>query len=363
MNIRTKILALLIVLSMFVGSTTACVSEHKQNNTTPFVTKQIQMNIEFRPNVTSLIDITLHENPKLKHVTKGKVGYALAGFAHNGASYEHLITQIFSENKDVSMIIVPEIPGSNMPKGMLYGDLVLNDYVNINKLVLDRLSEGELRHNFKIDFAVFHSQAGLVAMMLQEQVNLKKYGIKDVILIAPAPPQEVKWSFASNMNPYSFLQYLTIDNNGAYFNLPSRDWIGFFFTNPDGSISRRLPSMENVDKYNTKAPLSATLQLVGINILSMNPPTLELNNSIRPSVTKGIFRKNSPKLWIIDYGNDTIVSKNDVINTYNYLMDTKENINKVEIMRHRQHSGIIYVPNAVHDAHLVMNIEEINRII
>lgn len=364
MNTRTKMITLIIVLSIFAGLPTVCALDEEQ--TTLFITKSMRMNIEFRPNVTSLIDITVYTNPDAKEFNKGKVGYALAGFSHSGASYEHLILQIFSNNKDVSMIIVPDLPGhgnSDMPNGMLFGDLTLDDYANINKLILDRLTEGELRENFKIDFAIFHSQACLVAMMTQEKVNLKDYGIKDIIFIAPAPPQEVKWSFLSNLNPYTFLQYLKIDNNGAYFELPPRDWIGFFFMNPDGSISQNLPTIENVVKYNTKAPLTSTLQLVGINILSLNPPTLELSNSIRPSVSKGIFKNDSPKLWIIAYGNDNIVSKNDVINTYNHLMNTKENKNSVEITNCCRHGGIIYVPNTVHDAHLVMNIEEINKII
>lgn len=295
--------------------------------------------------MTANINVAIYENPAAKHsgAIKGKVGYAGAGFAHSGVSYEPLISALFKENRDISMIFVPDLPGhgnSSMPEGMLFGDMTLRDYANIDRLVLDGLTKNEelRKHGISIDFAIFHSQHGLTAAMTQEQVNLKKYGIKDVILIAPAPPQQVNWSLLSRLDPYTFLPYLIADNNGMYFMLQPAAWTGFFFTKPDGTLNSELPSLEEINRYNAKAPVTTTLQLVGLDIMSFNPPTFKVNNSLRSYVSEGVFR-NGPKLWIIAYGNDIIVSKQDIDKTS-------------EIMTGKKKGNIVTIPGAVHDYHL-----------
>lgn len=208
-DIKTRTVALVIALILAgvqgIPTVQAYEQEHQGQKQAqdPYILSSITMNIEFRPGVTVDINIPVYENPLAKHrgngIVKGKVGYAGAGFAHSSASYENMISALFKENRDISMIFVPDMPGhgnSSMPKGRLFGDLTLQDYANIDRLILEGLTKNEeiRKHGIKIDFAIFHSQHGLTAAMTQEQVNLKKYGIKDVILIAPAPPQQVNWS-------------------------------------------------------------------------------------------------------------------------------------------------------------------------
>jgi pimeloyl-ACP methyl ester carboxylesterase len=346
---KTRTVALLIALVLAgvqgIPAVQACEQQEHQGQQTPYILSSITMNIEFRPGVTADINIPIYVNPAAKHngVIKGKVGYAGAGFAHSGASYEKLISALFKEDRSISMILVPDLPGhgnSSMPEGMLFGDLTLQDYANIDRLVLDGLTKNEelKKHGIKIDVAIFHSQHGLTAAMTQEQVNLKKYGIKDVILIAPAPPQQVNWSMLNRLDPYSFLPYLIADNNGMYFMLQPAAWTGFFFTKPDGTLNPELPSLEQINRYNAKAPVTTTLQLVGVEIVNFNPPTFKVNNSLRPYVSEGVFR-NGPKLWIIAYGNDTIVGKQDIEKTR-------------DILTGKNKSSIITIPGAVHDYHL-----------
>ena len=362
-DIKTRTAALLIALVLAgvqgIPAVQACEQHQEQGQAqAPYILSSITMNIEFRPGVTADINIPVYENPLAKHrgnsIVKGKVGYAGAGFAHSSASYEPLITALFKENlaagarsalTDISMIFVPDMPGhgnSSMPKGMLFGDLTLQDYANIDRLVLEGLTKNEelRKHGISIDFAIFHSQHGLTAAMTQEQVNLKKYGIKDVILIAPAPPQQVNWSLLSRLDPYSFLPYLVADNNGMYFMLSPDAWTGFFFTKPDGILNSELPSLEEINRYNAKAPVTTTLQLVGLEIVSFNPPAFRVNNSLRPYVSEGVFEKG-PRLWIIAYGDDSIVGKRDIEVTNSILMGMKRAI-----------KNIITIPGAVHDYHL-----------
>ncbi|MFH0903748.1 MAG: hypothetical protein V1854_00985 [Methanobacteriota archaeon] len=362
-DIKTRTVALIIALVLAgvqgIPAVQACEQHQEQGQAqqAPYILSSITMNIEFRPGVTADINIPVYENPLAKHrgnsIVKGKVGYAGAGFAHSSASYEPLITALFKENlaagarsalTDISMIFVPDMPGhgnSSMPKGMLFGDLTLQDYANIDRLVLEGLTKNEelRKHGIKIDFAIFHSQHGLTAAMTQEQVNLKKYGIQYVILIAPAPPQQVNWSMLNRLDPYSFLPYLVADNNGMYFMLQPDAWTGFFFTKPDGTLNSELPSQDEINRYNAKAPVTTTLQLVGLEIVSFNPPTFKVNNSLRPYVSEGVFR-NGPRLWFIAYGSDTI-GKQD-IDVISEILTGKKNGNK----------NIITIPGAVHDYHL-----------
>lgn len=351
-NTKTRIVALLMALILAgiqgIPAVQACEQqqEHQGQAQVPYTLSSITMNIEFRPGVTADINIPVYENPLAKH--RGKVGYAGAGFAHSSASYEPLISALFKENWDISMIFVPDMPGhgnSSMPKGMLFGDITLQDYANIDRLILEGLTKNEelRKHGTSIDFAIFHSQHGLTAAMTQEQVNLKKYGITDVILIAPAPPQQVNWSLLNWLDPYTFLPYLVADNDGMYFMLQPAAWTGFFFTKPDGTLNSELPSLEEINRYNAKAPVTTTLQLVGLENVSFNPPAFKVNNSLRPYVSEGVFR-NGHGLWIIVYGDDTIVSKQDIDGTYGILMGMK-NVNK----------GIITIPGAVHDYHITVS--------
>ncbi len=380
-NKKTKFVALLIALVLAgvqgIPAVQACEQEQQQSHMESMfrsecsgvkdMVKSITMNIEFRPGVTADMNVLIYKNSVAKYhfyadsnqyysgKSKGKVGYAGAGFAHNGSSYEPLISALFKENRDISTMIVPDIPGngnSSMPEGILFGDMTLQDYANIDRLVLEGLKE----KGINIDFAIFHSQHGLTAAMTQEQVNLKKYGIDDVILIAPAPPQQVPWQFLSNMNPYTFLPYLAADSNGMYVSLPPADWIGFFFMKPDGTLNSEIPTLTEVDRWDANAPLTATLQLLGIEIVSLDPPVLRQNISLRPYVSEGVFRKNGPKLWIIAYGDDTIVGKQAIEGTSEILTGKKENKN------------IITIPGAVHDYHLtrsgsVVVAETINKIL
>ena len=117
-------------------------------------------------------------------------------------------------------------------------------------------------------------------------------------------------------------------------------WAGFFFTKPDGILNSELPSLEEINRYNAKAPVTTTLQLVGLEIESFNPPVFKVNNSLRPYVSEGVFEKG-PRLWIIAYGDDTIVSKQDIERTNSILMG-----------KNRNNKNIITIPGAVHDYHL-----------
>jgi pimeloyl-ACP methyl ester carboxylesterase len=279
--------------------------------------------VALRPDVTSDLHLQVFVNED--HPCDGRTILAVSGFAHTAATFEPLADALFantSPGQAPCRIVALDLPGHGetpVPSGILFGFLMLDDYVTA---VLGAL-EGLDAQRVRIDSILAHSQGGLVIQMAQQRlVNQESslrdaYGIREVTLLAPVPAVPVPWAFAKAAVDI-LAGFLVLDDPGLGPHFAGSDaaWGPIFFSDLAGVPSPNTPTASDVAAkgFNAPAPFLASLQLVGALELAGLPPTP------RPTVDSGIFgRRHGTTLRIITLEQDQIIRPSEGAQLYAYL--------------------------------------------
>jgi hypothetical protein len=223
-----------------------------------------------------------------------------------------------------------------LPRGVLFGDLTLADYVSVVRGVLDRLPGMGVRPSA----IVAHSQGGLVVQMTQQSLiaggtNLRKrFQIKQVVLLSSVGPAEVPWDFVTNGTAAVLVgAFVTGDAvHGVHVAIPDALWPSVFFSDLSGTVAPGAPGPAAVATFNAPAPFLATLELVGF------PPFS------RPHVDAGAFGPGrGTTLRVVPCEQDTIVRPGENALLYVHLTGDGSGAGFVEV------SGAA----TVHDLHVL----------
>ncbi len=160
-----------------------------------------------------------------------------------------------------------------------------------------------------------HSLGGAVVLLAQQSLvaagtNLRDaYGVKRLVGLAPgAWPQGIPCAICQNPQLSAALgQYAIVDPVlGPVFELPPPVWLGFVFSEPDGTLVADAPTAAQVVAlgYDSAESLTATEEDLGA------PTPLDA----------GIFRGElGTKLDVVSFQNDTLVPPPEGEALYQYL--------------------------------------------
>jgi len=250
---------------------------------------------------------------------------------------------------NICRFVALDLPGhgrSSFPAGgnLMYGDLLLEDYVQAIFAGMNRLRTIQVRPTILIG----HSTGGLLVEMMQDtlikqgrnqmgrEYNLRSvYDIRNVILLAPAPPGNFRWPTAEDPGGITgWQQFINIDPQyGLYFLLDYPAWTGFLFLGMNGDLAPSIPSATEAaqQQYISPEPLSIFLEASNFGPLH------------RPSVAPGIFAPNrGTKLYLVGYENDTLMALVDHAGVYRHL--TYDNT--------RSRYAVVGGPESVHGIHV-----------
>ena len=293
--------------------------------------------VELRPGVAADIHYKVFVNEA--SACEGRVILAVHGVAHTAASFQPLAESLFVDNpagRKVCQVVAVDLPGhggSGLPTGgLLFGDLMLGDYVTVLRASLERLP----RLGIRPDTLLGHSQGGLVIQMTQQALrsegsSLRELHVKDVVLMASVGPQGQPWSFLA-FAPAILSAFLASNSTlGTHVAIPDVAWPFVFFAPGPGQPPVGAPAPQDVARYNSPEPLLSSLELLGF-------PPFE-----RPVVDPGVFGpENGTALQVIAHEHDYIVRPDESRLLYEHLTGFPAT------------SGVAIVPGprAVHDMYV-----------
>jgi pimeloyl-ACP methyl ester carboxylesterase len=231
---------------------------------------------------------------------------AVPGFAHTAATWGPYAGARFADPaQHACAVIALDMPGhglSGLPEGISFGELTLDDYATALLAVLGSFAGSSAAPSILIG----HSQGGIVIQMAQQRLiadgsSLRLAGIREVQLLAPAPPAGLPWSFVDSGAATQLLGALLVLNDpvlGPHASVPPALWPALFFSNLSGQVAPGAPAPAEVvaNGYSAPAPLFASLQLVGA------PPFA------RPSISAGIFAgRHGTRLAVVTFGQDQLI--------------------------------------------------------
>ena len=203
---------------------------------------------------------------------------------------------------------------STAPVGIVFGDLLLDDYVSIVLGVLDRL-EHEL--HIKPRTIVGHSLGGVVLQMAQQRLidegtSLKRrFNIREAILVASDFPQDVPWAFGDNGGAAAIAPFIVEDPVlGSVLRIEAAAWPAFFFTNKEGHLIASAPAPAEITAGGWVAPGEPEQALN--QLLGAGPFTS------RPHIQAGIFGKGT-RLRVVAYEGDGFILLSESPGLYSYL--------------------------------------------
>jgi pimeloyl-ACP methyl ester carboxylesterase len=312
----------------------------------------------------------------------GNTVVAIHGMWHTANTWRNLAYALLDNSQDVvwdgamlsgniCRFVALDLPGhgrSSYPTGgsLTFGDLVAEDYVGAIFAGMDRLRAINIRPTILIS----HSIGGLLIEMMQDtlikqgkdrlgrEINLRSaYGIRNVVLLNPAPPGGFPWGQVDNPAALAaFQSYIFMDPRQGMYILPDYiGWISFMFGGADGKLSPSTPSASEValQQYISPEPLSILLQAANFGPLR------------RPSVAPGIFTPfRGTKIQMVVGENDAIFKPTENEAVYRYLtydnskaryvvVDGPESVHDLYIgnagLLLKRISGQIVIPNVVGD--------------
>ncbi|HYP90469.1 MAG TPA: alpha/beta fold hydrolase [Polyangiaceae bacterium] len=233
-----------------------------------------RFDVTLRPGVGATLRVTVRENARYGGACVGPTLAFVHGFAHSGATWNPLVDEIFGAGRRglACKALLLDLPGhgqSSLPRGALFGELLIDDYVMAVIGALAELRRGGLQPTALIG----HSMGGLIvegvqARLLAEGSSLsRRFGIHFAALMSPSAAIEHPWVFAESGAAAAIVGSLfTLDAaKGPVLRVDSATWRPLFFTALGDALAPSAPSAAQIDAlgYDFDEAAFAGSQLVG----------------------------------------------------------------------------------------------------
>ena len=224
--------------------------------------------IELRPGITADLHATVFVNQP--HRCNGNVALAIHGLLHTAATWEPLVDIALRGQsrrpQDVPVVALdmPGRGGSVVHDLPWFGAVTLDDYVAAALGALGKLN----RLNIRPSVVFGHSLGGLIVQLMQQRLiaqgtDLRRaFGVKDVVLLAPATPRQVPtWAFDSGMLNQIMGQLVEVDPEAGTARISDSAWAWLFFApNPADPLlvvpGAPTPADVTARHYNSPEPLA-----------------------------------------------------------------------------------------------------------
>jgi pimeloyl-ACP methyl ester carboxylesterase len=250
----------------------------------------------------------------------GDTVLVVPGFAQTAASFEALGRALFRDEfgHKVSRVVVLDLPGhgaSGYASVTPFGFLMTTDYVTAVLKSIEALHTLNIRPTVLIG----HSLGGEIVQLAQQRLIgqgsslAARFGIRGVVLLAPAIPAPVPWLFADSGAAGAILApYVRFDPVlGPVVDFPPPVWIFVFYATPAGAIPAGAPTPGEAVANGFISLESATL---GLEITGL-PPFPQ-----RPPVDPGLFGPASGTVaGVVAMGQDTLFLPDEERALYSFL--------------------------------------------
>lgn len=273
--------------------------------------------VEIRAGVTADISVTVFVNERSARCAHhGRSALALGGIAFTAAVWGRLADALFAQRGGPSRycrLYAIDPPGhgnSELPNGMLFGDMTLIDLLTAYRNTWTRLTELGVTP----ETVIGHSQGALLTQLLQDRLleegsSLREeFGARDAVLLGATPPAAIEWSAASPDILALLSGFITFTpERGTFAVAPPEAWVGISYTNFAGVPSPDT-SLADLARFTSPESIPSMLELFGFSGFA------------RPEVQRGVFaRSNGTRLTMVAFTEDpfALVSEQEAL--YEYL--------------------------------------------
>jgi len=306
---------------------------------------------------SATIHAHVYSNRKAPH---GVNVLAVPGLSENGFIFAPLAQAIFSDSvlgHTVQNVIGLDPPGHgdssfpvNLPNGLRFGDLVVEDDVGVVLQAISALATNRLAPRIILG----HSMGGLEIqaaqqLLLAQGSSFAALGVSAAILLAPVPAHGLPWVRPPSGDPTPFL--VTDPTLGTYLSLPPQVWIPLAFTNTSGQVAADAPTVAQVvaGRYVGPEPLNVLFEL---NESTVSLPDGGSFTFQRPSVSAGAFAPTRGTVTaVVSFSEDTLVPAPNLQPLYEYITgDTKDLLYRPVVAADAVHAMLISNPAGMLDA-------------
>ncbi|HEX4336617.1 MAG TPA: alpha/beta fold hydrolase [Polyangiaceae bacterium] len=312
-----------------LASLTGCSGAPSQGDAVGVAASTLTRNdVTFDVKVRGTGTVSIHASVFVNDKASGLIDVlAVHGLAETGYTFAPLAQAIFADRvagRRVRRIVAIDLPGhgdsgfpTGLPTGVHFGDLKIEDNVDVLLQVIDGLAAKRLYPRIIIG----HSMGGLEVQAAQQTLlsrgsSFAAHGITGAILLAPVPPHGRPWSPAVGDSTPFIVNDPTL---GSYLSLPPAAFVAQALSTPAGQIVSDAPTPDEVtaNHYSGPEPLTTLLQLVESPI-----PTGETTTTTipRPTVNNGALSVFTGTLTTIaSFSEDVLVPPADLADLYTYL--------------------------------------------
>lgn len=261
--------------------------------------------VPFRPAASADIHVRVFVNESGPCHDPRRTAFFIHGVNATAASWERLANAFFTGDSQEQLCLAAAIdhPGhgrSGLPDGVLFGELMIQDYARTVMEVLGRLRHEGIRPTILIGHSQGTSTTQALQQMLREAgTNVReRYGVRDVVFLGSQGPRELRASFLLPEQDVADLiasLVTTTPERGTFVQGPAPIFQQLWFINLSLQLSSAAPSLQTIaaEGWNADVPLFATLQAAGQGGFDT------------PSIDPGVFGPGSGStLHFIDFADD-----------------------------------------------------------
>lgn len=307
--------------------------------------------VELRPGASADLHVRVFVNEARPCHDPKRTAFFIHGVNATAASWGRFAEAFFQGRAQDQLCRIAAIdhPGhgaSGLPEGVLFGELVIEDYARGAMEVLDRLRTRGIRPSILVGHSQGTSTTQAIQMMLADAgTNLAdRFGIRDVVFLGTQGPRELRAGFllpASEVQALISTLVTTTPERGTYVQGPPSLFRELWFINLSLELSAAAPSVTVIgdNGWNADVPLFATLQAAG------------LGGFDTPSVDAGAFAPSSEfTLHFIDFADDPWSLTPRAKDIYEYLTGDatlKEFVSLTDANNEAVHDFMITHPGVV----------------
>lgn len=261
--------------------------------------------VEFRPGAAADIHVRVFVNESRPCHDPLRTAFVIHGVNATAASWGLFADAFFTGEPGDQLCLVAAIDhaghgGSGLPRGALFGELLIEDYVRTVIEVLERLRQEGIRPTILVG----HSQGTSTIQTLQQVLmdvgtNLREhFGVRDAVFLGTQGPRELRAAFLFPDEAVADIiasLITTTPEKGTFIQGPPSIFQQLWFVNLSLELSSDAPSLETIaaNGWNEDVPLFAALQAAGQGGFDT------------PSVDAGVFGPASgTALHVIDFADD-----------------------------------------------------------
>lgn len=214
------------------------------------------IDVDLRPGIESSVHVRVRENPRYRGHCVGPTLAFVHGLAHSAATWDPLVDEIFAGGARglACKALLIDLPGhgaSPSPSGLMFGELLIDDYVTAVIGALDGLRP----HGLRPSAIIGHSMGGLIVEGVQARLLgsgsslARRYGIHFAALMSPSPAAEHPWQFAEGGAAAATVAAFVVPDpaRGLVVRVDPATWSFFFFTNFSDQFNPATPAPSAIE--------------------------------------------------------------------------------------------------------------------